>query len=79
MTTADDRRYAEELDRVSEADMAELTWRMLDEIGLSYEELEAQAREEAFSSERARLVWFAIEPIAGRCDAEPPDGRTGLP
>jgi hypothetical protein len=33
-------------------------------LGLSYEELERQAAHGRFSSDRARLVWLAIQPVA---------------
>jgi len=36
----------------------------LDSLGLSYEELERQAGQGQFSSDRARLVWLAIQPVA---------------
>jgi hypothetical protein len=41
--------------------------RALEELGLTYEELEAQAKEGEFSSERARLTWFMISPDVEHC------------
>lgn len=39
--------------------------RNLDEIGLSFEELEDQARRDEFSSDCARRLWFMISPLGG--------------
>lgn len=36
----------------------------LAELGLSFAELEAEARHGRFSSDRARLVWLAIRNVA---------------
>lgn len=41
--------------------------RALAELGLTYEELEAQAKAGQFSSERARLTWFMISPDVEHC------------
>jgi hypothetical protein len=41
--------------------------RALGELGLTYDELEAQAKEGRFSSERARLTWFMISPDVEHC------------
>lgn len=41
--------------------------RALAELGLTYEELAAQAKEGKFSSERARLTWFMISPDVEHC------------
>ncbi len=41
--------------------------RALTELGLTYEELEAQAKDGQFSSERARLTWFMISPDVEHC------------
>lgn len=46
----------------TEADVVAMTARVLDEIGLTYEQLEAQARDGDFTSEQARRAWFAISP-----------------
>ena len=37
----------------------------LESAGVSAEELKAQARSGRFSSENARLAWFAISPFIG--------------
>ncbi|WP_298335817.1 hypothetical protein [Ferrimicrobium sp.] len=39
--------------------------RALEIAGVSAEELKAQARSGRFSSENARLAWFAISPFIG--------------
>jgi hypothetical protein len=42
----------------------ELDWvitNFLSELGLTLEELRAQAQAELFSSDKARLIWMAIE------------------
>lgn len=41
--------------------------RALADLGLTYEQLEAQARAGEFSSERARLTWFMISPDVEHC------------
>jgi hypothetical protein len=41
--------------------------RALANLGLTYEELEAQAKEGQFASERARLTWFMISPDVEHC------------
>ncbi|MGK2958981.1 MAG: hypothetical protein ACSLFB_11410 [Acidimicrobiales bacterium] len=41
--------------------------RSLAELGMTYEELEAQAKEGEFASERARLTWFMISPDVEHC------------
>lgn len=41
--------------------------RALAELGLTYEQLETQAKEDQFSSERARLTWFMISPDVEHC------------
>ena len=38
---------------------------LLAEIGLSYDELEAQAQAGEFSSEAAREAWFTLAPLGG--------------
>lgn len=40
--------------------------RTLRRAGVTVEELREQAREGRFSSERARLAWFMISPVADR-------------
>jgi hypothetical protein len=37
----------------------------LERLGLTYEELAAMADDDAFPSERARLLWFVIAPRDG--------------
>lgn len=41
--------------------------RALAELGLTFEQLEAQARAGKFASERARLTWFMISPDVEHC------------
>lgn len=41
--------------------------RALAELGLTYEQLETQAKDGQFSSERARLTWFMISPDVEHC------------
>lgn len=41
--------------------------RALADLGLTYDELEAQAQEGRFVSERARLTWFMISPDVEHC------------
>lgn len=38
----------------------------LDELGLTFDELAEQAREDEFTSERGRNLWFQIAPLGGR-------------
>jgi hypothetical protein len=49
----------------SEEDVRVGVSRALERLGLTYEDLAAQAAGNHFSSEEARLVWFAISPRDG--------------
>jgi hypothetical protein len=48
----------------SSEDVQRAVRRSLDELGLTYEQLERQARRGRFQSNRARLVWMAISDVA---------------
>lgn len=48
----------------SDEDVAAATVRALNSIGVTYDELAAQAQRSEFQSERARRVWFMISPLA---------------
>jgi hypothetical protein len=47
----------------SNADIRRAVRRSLQELGITYEELEQQAYRGRFQSNRARLVWMAIRDI----------------
>lgn len=61
ITQNDDVEFASDGDVRAGVDSA------LAELGLTYEQLEAEARAEQFSSERARLTWFMISPDVEYC------------
>ena len=48
----------------SNDDIRRAVRRSLDELGLTYRQLERQARHGRFQSNRARLVWMAIRDVA---------------
>ena len=54
-----------DVQEATEEQMSEGIQRALKRLDLTFEQLEAQARENKFSSEEARLVWFAISPRSG--------------
>ncbi|MEU3891066.1 hypothetical protein [Streptomyces sp. NPDC029041] len=45
---------------VSDADYRDAAQRALDELGLTYAELEEQAREGSFTSSQAHALWVSI-------------------
>ncbi|MEU7717318.1 hypothetical protein [Streptomyces tibetensis] len=45
---------------VSDADYRDAAQRALDELGLTYAELEEQAKEGSFTSSRAHALWVSI-------------------
>jgi hypothetical protein len=49
---------------ISDAEMAVISQGLLDRVGLTFEELADLAVDESFPNEFARLVWFAISPLA---------------
>lgn len=53
------------VDAATDADIAAFTERALADLGLTYDELAAQAHTSSFVSEHARRLWFAIKPLAG--------------
>lgn len=57
----------DDVEIASDDDVRAGVTRALAELGLTYNELEAQAREGSFSSERARLTWFMISPDVEHC------------
>jgi hypothetical protein len=63
MQLTDEELAAVPVDIVTEAEWAALVDHMLTELGVSFDELAAQARASDFMSEDARRVWFAIKPI----------------
>jgi hypothetical protein len=48
----------------SREDVQRFVTEALSSLGLTFEELEGQAAQGRFSSERARLVWMAIRRVA---------------
>lgn len=50
----------------TEQDILAAARRTLRRAGVTVDELREQAREGRFSSERARLAWFMISPVADR-------------
>jgi hypothetical protein len=54
----------QEVDIVTEQEIAEAVRRALDTLGLTMDDLKKQAQTGRFQSERARLTWFAIRDIA---------------
>lgn len=50
----------------SDADLKRAMNKALKRAGVTLEELRQQARQGRFSSEQARLAWFAISPIVTR-------------
>ncbi len=54
----------QEVDIVTEEEIAEAVKRALDTLGLTIDDLKAQAQNGQFQSERARLTWFAIRDLA---------------
>jgi hypothetical protein len=55
----------QDVHEATDDEMREGVKRALDRLDLTYAQLERQAREGQFSSEEARLVWFAISPRDG--------------
>ncbi len=54
-----------EVEVATEQEMRDGVALALGRIGFTYEELAAQAHDNRFASEEARLVWFAISPPDG--------------
>ncbi len=53
-----------EVEIITDDDVRRSVTEALASLGLSFDELERQAAQGRFTSERARLVWLAIQPIA---------------
>lgn len=54
----------EEVDVVTPEEISSAVERALGNLNMTYEELQNQAKVGRFSSERARLTWFAIRDLA---------------
>jgi len=54
----------QEVDIVTEEEIAQAVQRALDKLGVTIDGLKEQAQHGHFQSERARLTWFAIRDLA---------------
>lgn len=52
--------WQEYVEGISTGQLRAYLWRSLGELGVTYAQLEGQARRGRFQSERARLVWMGI-------------------
>ena len=62
--TAPRNKEPELVEVITTGDVEKAVAESLAELGLSFSELDAQARQGRFSSDRARLVWIAIRNVA---------------
>jgi hypothetical protein len=54
------------VERANKADVKAAVQHALDDAGVTLEELRSQAKESRFTSERARMAWFAVSAFVAK-------------